>query len=631
MPQYELNFQDYLRILRKRKVVIISAFLISFLLAAFYTKTQPTVFQTSAAVRYEQRKTVISTILERVSWTRGDPLDTEIKVIEGRKMAEDVAKKLGLIGEKTPDKDKETIIGDIQRSVSADKMKDTNIIRISVTGSDPRLITRIANMTIQVYMEENLNQKRKELSETRQFIQERLAAVEKELNQAEERLKVFKEKEAVTGVAVELEKRIAELKGQISELITKATEKHPQIIRLKEEISQLEEQTKTLPASELEYARLKRDAQISEQTYRMLREKFEAARIAEAEKASDVTLVSQATEPKHPISPNKRLNLTAGSLMGLMLGFILAFVVENLDTSIGTIEDVENIIKLPVLGIIPFLEHIKRPRVMFWPHGRISYSQEVKEMKDKLLMNTSRESTLAEAYNILETNVWSTFQNKENAKSILITSTAPREGKSLTVANLAMAIAQRGKRVILIDADLRRPILHNLFGLKVGSGLTDILSGKAKFNESVNNFTDILMGSVEWDKALKVPGLNKLHILTAGQLHGHPPTLLSSNQMNNLIEELKTNYDIILFDSPPVLSVTDASIIGQKADMVILVYHVGRTPRSALLRSKVQLESTGAQVKGVVLNCITPQSEMVHSHYYYYQYRYYGKEKEGKK
>ena len=99
MPQYELNFQDYLRILRKRRLIIISAFILSVLGSVFYTKMQPTIFQTSAAVRYEQRRTVISTILERVSWTRGDPLDTEIKVIEGRKMAEDVAKKLGLIGE----------------------------------------------------------------------------------------------------------------------------------------------------------------------------------------------------------------------------------------------------------------------------------------------------------------------------------------------------------------------------------------------------------------------------------------------------------------------------------------------------------------------------------------------------
>lgn len=352
MPQYELNFQDYLRIFRKRRILIGSAFLISLVLTVFYTKMQPVVFQTSATVRYEQKKTVIGALVEEMYFRPGNPLDTEINVIQSRKVAEKAAKRLGFVDEKMSDNEKKAVISDIQGSIFAEKLKDTNIINISVTGSDPKKITRIANMAVQVYIDENLNQKRREATETRQFVQERLAAVEKELNQAEEKLKAFKERESVTGVAIELERRLVELKGRASELLTKATEKHPQIIRLREEISQLEEQNKTLPASELEYARLNRDKEINEQTYRMLREKFEASRIAEAEKTPDVTPINQAIEPSYPIKPNKGLNLIVGSLMGIMLGLIFTFVTESLDTSIGTIEDVEKLINLPVLGII---------------------------------------------------------------------------------------------------------------------------------------------------------------------------------------------------------------------------------------------------------------------------------------
>ena len=481
MPQYELNFRDYLRIIRKRKFIIIASFVLSILLAIFYTRTQPTVYRAYATVKYEEQKTAIATLVERVTWSRGDPLDTEVRVIQSRKVAEEVVRRLGLITEKTSLDDKKMIIADIQSSISAEKVKDASLIRITAVGKDPNQITRIANMTAQVYIDENLNQKRREARETREFIQERIVTVEKELTKAEERLTSFKEKESITGVAIQLENKLVGLKSRVSELLARATEKHPEIIRIKTEIKEMEGQLKTLPVSELQYARLKRDVEINEKTYRMLREKFEQARIVESEKSPDVTLISASTEPKYPVGPNRRLNLILGSLTGLMLGFILAFITENLDTSIGTIEDVESIIKLPVLGVIPSVktqekEDLKvkrRKRFINLGLGRKEHREQLDLSSTCLIVQSHPHLPVSEAYRMLRTNLKISPQQK----AILFSSTGPREGKTTILVCLGLVFAQMGTKVVLVDSDLRRPMIAKIFGIEREPGLTDVIAG----------------------------------------------------------------------------------------------------------------------------------------------------------
>jgi len=625
MPQYELNFYDYWRILKKRKWVIVISTLGIFVAAIIYTKRLTPVYKATSSVKIQERQTVAGLLVEYLSWTSADPIATSASLLTSQGMLEKVALELNLVKSDSPKTEIYKVINTLKGSIKTERIKDTNIIEITITSDKAKEAADIANKVAVVFVKESLLEKAKQVRQVREFVESQLKTIGDKLKEAEEKLKQFRQGEEVTGIAVQLQNSLADLNVKLENLLAKTTEKHPQVIMFKDEIKQLEERLSKVPEKELEFARLTRDVNIYEKTYTMLKEKYEEARIAEVEKVGDVSIVNSADVPGSPSWPNKRLNVMLGGLTGLMLGFILAFVTEQLDTSISTIEDVEGFIKLPVLGVIPYLEREKEKRKGFLHREHISRSEEIENMRTKLLTRSEKQSTLAESYNILETNVCSNFLDKEKGRAILITSTAPKEGKSLTVANLGIAIAQRGHRVIIIDGDLRRPILYKLFGLERGSGLTDILSGKVSLNNAVRKFTDILMGSKDWGEVLKVPSLNKLHILTCGQLHVHPPALLGSQQMNSLLEELKANYDIILFDSPPVLPITDASIIGPKMDAVILIYQVGKTSRSALLRSKMQLESVGAKVRGVVLNCITPQAEMGRS-YYYYNYRYYGKE-----
>jgi Mrp family chromosome partitioning ATPase len=326
------------------------------------------------------------------------------------------------------------------------------------------------------------------------------------------------------------------------------------------------------------------------------------------------------------------LGIIIGMVGGVVLSFTLGFLVEQFDTSIGTIEGIESYLKLPVVGVIPYLpvesEKEKPPKTRFPSRRSGVIKDKVKQIQSQLLIYYSVNSPIAEAYKILRTNIqMDIFKGSMQNKIILISSAGPEEGKSITCANLAIAMAQTGNRVLVIDADLRRTSMYRIFGLnKSDHGLADILRKTAELDETVKTFSDLLIGNLILDKALHYPGIDNLNILLAGSIPHLPSELLSSNDLNALLETLKAEYDVILIDSPPVLAVADAIILASRVDAVILVYKVGKTARNAIMRAKVQLEAVNAPCKGIILNNISREVEMRSA--YYYHYKYYGEKKE---
>ncbi|MDP3143550.1 MAG: polysaccharide biosynthesis tyrosine autokinase, partial [Candidatus Omnitrophota bacterium] len=440
---------------------------------------------------------------------------------------------------------------------------------------------------------------------------------------AEDRLRAFKEKEVVSGVALALTQRLGQLQADLSTLLSKATEKHPDAVRLKEQIQEAQSSLKQMPTSELEYARLNRDVEINEKLYSMLRERFEEARIAEGSQTSHAVIVNPAVEPKAPIRPNKKFALIVGSIIGIMASLVLAFLSESLDTSIGTIEDVENTLKLPVLAVIPSLKSEVKEAKTWLKRGASKKAKESDEqLQVGLVVHLNPMSQMAEAFRILRTNLKLT----EQKKSLLFTSAGPREGKSTIMLGLAISLSQMGIKTLAVDCDLRRPSINKMLGIERDVGINEVVSGEVKIDQAIKGLTDIMMGKLGFDDTLKTPGLDNLNVITSGHIAANPSELLSSRKMNEIIEEAKKRYDIVLIDAPPVLSITDAAILAPKTDGVVLVYEMGRTARSALLRAKIQLESVGAKVLGVVLNHISPETYLdsgYYPYYYHYKYKYY--------
>jgi succinoglycan biosynthesis transport protein ExoP len=627
MPQYELNIRDYWQIIRKRSLVLVIIFCAVLTFSIIYTNTQKPIYQATASVQWIERRSLGGLLTELVSVTTGDPLLTQARVITSRLILAKVIVELGLIASDASPEEITRRADALKARVRTEVVENTDIIRIKAIDANPQLAALMANKIAEVYIAENIKERNKQNHMVRAFIEKQLEEIGAKLKESEETLARFQEVEVPSGIALPLQNRLADLEAKSQNLLRQYTDIHPDVKNIKKEISRVKEQLKALPQKELEYSRLRRDVEINAKLFRELKEKFESARIAEAEKVEDVGLVESALPPALPLRPNKPLNYFLGTALGLMLGLSGAFLVEQLDTSIGTIEDVENYLKLPALGIIPYLKTAGEERrgliQKLWPKS-FKGKEKALRLKKQLLIHYSNSSTIFEAYRMLRTNIQSEiFKGKIQGKILLFSSSGPEEGKSITTANLAITMAQAGLRTLLIDADMRRSEIHNIFGIEREPGLFNILSGTAELRDVTGTFTDILISETGFDEVLKLPGLDNLNILVSGSKSATPAELLASSEMAGLLEEARGNYDIILIDSPPVLAVADAVILASKVDGVVLVYRVGRTARSILSRAKTQLVEAGAQVKGIVLNNISPQMEMRYG--YYYNYKYYGK------
>ncbi|NQS99492.1 MAG: polysaccharide biosynthesis tyrosine autokinase, partial [Candidatus Omnitrophica bacterium] len=625
MIQYDLSLHDYWRIIRKRSSILILTFLLILLGTLLYLNLQTPVYKASAIVKIEQRRTLVGALMEYIAWSPGDMMVTEAKIIESRLLAEKVVRRLDLAKPDASEEDFIKAVDQVQEAVHTERIESTNLIKIVVFSSEPQKTALIANETASVYVEHDRERKVKQARQVRKFIEGQLVVVQQKLKALEQQLTQFKQQDTATGLAVHLQKKLVELKFELSAFLAKATEKHPQVWRIREQMEDVENQLKALPKGEIEFARLTLDINVNEKLYSTLREKHEEAQIAEAEKTEDVSIVDYASVPQSAAHPKKGQGVVLGILVGLVLGLTMVFAVEGMDSSIGTIEDVEEVLKRPVLGVIPHVR-VERELQPWWRRDLLQGKpSKLEEAKARLIVHDQPKSPIAEAYRTLRTNLKLTGAER---KTLLVTSAGPREGKTTVLVNLALTAAQMGNRTLIVSSDLRRPALYQTFGLQREPGLNEVLSEAIEWKKALRRLSDLLIGVMGFDQLLKTPGLDNLSILTSGRIPLNPSELLGSKAAANLIEQLKAEFDVVLFDSPPILPITDAVLLAPKVDGVILVYETGRTAKAALLRAKSLLESVGAKMLGVVLNHIQPEMEMYPAYYpRYHRYKYYSADK----
>ena len=325
----------------------------------------------------------------------------------------------------------------------------------------------------------------------------------------------------------------------------------------------------------------------AKQTLELAKKLREALEMKAAQETTDVnlprlrmvTIMNHAIPEYKAVRPNKPLNIVLGVIFGLVVGVGLAFFIEYLDTSVKTIDDVERTLQAPVLGVIP--------------------------QNIGLIMNEGAESPHAEAYRVLRTNIL--FSRKDDKlNTVVVVSAGAGEGKSTTAFNLATIFAQNGARVLVVDSDLRRPTLHKMIDVTNSLGLTNYLLKQNTLDEVI--------------QTTKVP---TLHLMASGKLPSSSIGILSSAQMKSLIAELKGRYDYVFFDSPPIMGVSDASILASEVDMTLQVIQYRRYPQPMNIRAKQMIEKVGGNLLGIVLNNINMSQD--ESYYYYsgYYHDYY--------
>ena len=497
---------------------------------------------------------------------------------------------------------------------------------------------------------------------------ERLAGLNQQLLQAENERKTAeaaynaaKSPDAANALVDEaakqngdLEAKLIELRQKRALLLVDATEEAPEVKEVDQQIVELDKQLKDLRSRKsttlmtnlntryqqaLERERSLRTAfeQQRAQTlsqneaainYRIIQQEIETNKsllngllqgakendIVLAGKPNNISIVDYGLTPDTPVGPNRTRTVIAAFFLSIGLGLGLALFFEYLDDTVHSTEEVERVLHLPALAVIPSVGSAARRRVL----GGIPKTTALQKHSNgngngnsELLVNLDSRSPLAEAYRHLRTSVLLSTAGRA-PKSLLVTSSLPGEGKTTTAVNTAISLAQTGASVVIIDADMRRPRLQSIFDMHGQEGLSSILSSDVSVDE--------MLSMVRTDEE------SGLSVLTSGPIPPNPAELLGSDQMRRLIATLQANYTHVVVDSPPVSSFTDGVLISTMVDGVLLVVHGGKSSRHIVRRSKQLLSDVGAKIFGVVLNNVNLQS---HDYYYYQSYygqKYYEKE-----
>jgi polysaccharide biosynthesis transport protein len=362
-----------------------------------------------------------------------------------------------------------------------------------------------------------------------------------------------------------------------------------------------------------EYLKLDQEATTTRNLYGTLLQRLQETDVVKGVRLSNASVVDPAERPGRPSLPNIPFNLAFGLLFGSGLGLALAFALETLDSSLKTPDEVRHELELPTLGVVPDFQ-----RLPAGPAGKWLLTGAL--AKRLPAFRRSREFMLeqtptAEAYRSIRTSVLFS-DHQRPPRSLLVTSSQPREGKTATTVHLAVSLAQLSRRVIVVDADMRHAQCHRALGLAAWYGLSDVLHGTMRLSQAIQRLAvhdggRVTAAAAEWSGP-------ELHLLQAGEPVGDPSSLLASPAMGDMLERLLEDYDMVLIDSPPVFPITDSAILAPRVDGVVLVARCHRTDRGITRDAVARLRLMRANVIGVVLNGLNPTSSAYQSYSYYF-------------
>jgi len=578
---------------------------------------------------------------------------------------------------------KPRLIDRFKDQVTVDLIPSSRVIRVAFESTDPQLAAKVANGLVDNYIDYNFTEKynatrqaagrmEQQLDELKARVeqsqralvdyqsQHAIAKVNEKQNVVEQRLGELStdltkaqtdrmEKEAlhallradpsqIASVAQNellqrLQEKFADLSNQHTEALSQYGPNFPRVVRLQKQMDEAEsliqrERQRVLAKIGNDYiAATKRERLLSEEVakaqnalgnvnkllveqnilagefesnqkmYQTLLQRLKDATISAGLRSTNVHLVDPAIPPTQPVRPKKIQYISTGALVGLIVGFVLAFAQEGLDSSVKSADEIESLLGITALAMVPVAQSPRNARVA-GRNGKMSAIEAV----PALAMLRQPRSPLAESFRALRTSiVLSLAESKHH--TLLISSPTAGEGKTCTAINLAMVLGQCGMSVLLVDGDLRKPSVASTLGLDGQRGLTTVLSGRHSLEEAIQRFDF----------------LTNVSILGSGPVASSPAELLSSQKLATLMRTVADQFTYVIVDSPPILAVTDASILATLVDGVVLVVVGGATPRRAVTCARRMLEMTGAQVLGVVLNKIDPRNA---DYYGYYGHKY---------
>ncbi len=488
-------------------------------------------------------------------------------------------------------------IENIKKQLSVvSKGKTSPIINLSYTGTDPKETSVILNSIADNYVGQNRERDVQVATSGLAFISEELPRMKETLQEAENKLNAYREKSGSLDIPLEskgalesltnIESQITALRTEEAGLVEMYTPEHPTYKAVLDKLSVLERAKKKidrqiaeLPNTQQEVIRLARDVTTNQATYVQLLNKQQELNIMKASAQGNVRIVDHAFVPELPVAPRKTLITLLSALVAGALASVWCLFRENTRQGITSSDEIEAL-DLEVSALVPYSKIQQKrdtlKRTLTSSNGRSSY----------LLANENATDTAVEAIRALRTNIYFSMLDAQN-NVLMITGAAPEAGKSFISSNLATVMAQSGKKVLLIDADMRKGYLEQLFSTHVAPGLSELLSGEASPVEAVQQ-----------------TGIENLFFISHGNYTQSSSELLMNKRLGDLIEQASKRYDYVIIDTPPVLAVTDAAIVGQHVGMTLMVARYGYTTVQDLDNAARRLVQSNINIKGVILNGI---------------------------
>ncbi|NAR98459.1 polysaccharide biosynthesis tyrosine autokinase [Acinetobacter haemolyticus] len=474
----------------------------------------------------------------------------------------------------------------------AEKGKLTGILGLSYQGEDKQHITKVLNAILSAYSAQNVARKSAETEQTLKFLDEQLPELKQQLDKAEREFNKFrqqyntvdvtKESELYLTQSITLETKKIELEQKQADIAAKYTAEHPamreinaQITAIKKQIADLNSTLKQLPDLQRQYLQLYREVEVNTQLYTALLNSYQQLRIAKAGEIGNVRIVDTAVEPVEPIKPKKLQILILAIFLGGFIGTLIALLRNMLRTGIKDSSQIERELDLPVYATVPHS-----------PVQETRMSILKKKKSIPILAVKNSDDIAVESLRSIRTAIHFALSNAKN-NIVMIAGPAPEVGKSFISTNLATIFAQSNKKILLIDADLRRGYLHKYFNKDVKPGLAELLTGQAELSQVIQE--------------TEVSGLS---IMTRGKNPANPSEILSSEQFKTLLETLSPQYDHIIIDTPPILAVTDGIIISQYVGVTLLVARYAKSQMKELELSLNRFDQAGVKVNGFILNDI---------------------------
>ncbi|QIC77670.1 polysaccharide biosynthesis tyrosine autokinase [Acinetobacter indicus] len=491
----------------------------------------------------------------------------------------------------------------------AEKGKMTGVLGLNYQGTDKQHITQVLNAILAAYSQQNIERRSAETAQTLKFLGDQLPELKQQLDVAEREFNRFrqqyntvdvtKESELYLTQSVTLETQKAELEQKVAEASAKYTAEHPimqqmnaQLTAINKKINELDGTLRRLPELQRQYLQLFREVEVKQQLYTGLLNSYQQLRIAKAGEIGNVRIVDTAVEPIEPIKPKKLQILILSIFLGGFLGTLLALLRNMLRSGVKDSTQIENELDLPVYATVP--------------RSPVQESQ-IKLLKKKknipILAVKNSDDIAIESLRSMRTAIHFALSSAKN-NIIMVSGPAPEVGKSFISTNLATILAQSQKRVLIIDADLRRGYLHKYFNQQAQLGLADYLNGQTELSQVI--------------KATEVSGLD---VIARGKSPANPSELLSTTQFATMLNQLSEQYDHILIDTPPILAVTDGIIISQHAGVNLVIARYAKTQMKELELTISRFEQAGVKVNGIILNDIQ-RSSAGYGYGYNYSYAY---------